>query len=91
MAQELHNHLHPVFSTGRRGSEMVKSKFLIMVGLYVILAILAVFNFNLYHHFSVGWSKTINEAMQGATNENVGTTTIKAPQEFQESLSDCNE
>lgn len=87
----MNNHLNPVFLTGGRWSEMVKSKFLIMVALYVILAILAVFNFNHYHHISVGWSKTINETMERETNEIVETTTTKAPQEFQESLSDCNE
>jgi len=70
---------------------MVRSKFLIMVALYAILAIIVGFNFNLYRHVSVGWSKTINETMEGETSEYVETTTAKAPQVFQELLSDCSE
>jgi hypothetical protein len=71
---------------------MARSKFLIMVALYAILAILIVYNFNLYHHLSVGWTKTVNEeTMEGEGSEYVETTTAKAPQELRESLSDCDE
>jgi hypothetical protein len=92
MAQELNNHLHRVFAAAGRWNEMVRSKLLIMIALYAILAIIIVFNFNFYHHLSVGWSKTVNEEiMEGKTSEYVETTTAKALQEFMESLPDTND
>jgi hypothetical protein len=91
MAQELSNYLVHFFLTGGRWSEMVKSKFLIMIALYAILAMIVGFNFNLYHRISVGWTQTINETMERDANENVEATMPKPPQEPPESLSDSNE
>lgn len=64
---------------------MVKSKFFIMVTLYVILAIIVLFNFNLYHRIGVGWGKAISKAAAEEMTEDMENTTVDVPQESQES------
>jgi len=61
-----------------------------MVALYVILSILVLFNFNLYHHLSVGWGKRINESVAEEMNENAEIAIVSVPQELHESSSDHN-
>jgi hypothetical protein len=66
---------------------MVKGKFLIMVTLYVILTILVLFNFNLYHRIGVNWGKAISKAAAEELNENTESASIDIAQESHESLS----
>jgi hypothetical protein len=69
---------------------MVKWKFLLMVALYIILGVIAYFNFG-FHHLMVerfGGKSTMNEITIKKLEENIYNTQTEVPQEFHDSLPD---
>ena len=69
---------------------MVKWKFLLMVALYIILAVIAYFNFG-FRHLMVerfGGNSKMNEMTIKKLEENISNTQIEVPQELHDSLPD---
>ncbi|MGA2315464.1 MAG: hypothetical protein ABSG71_03695 [Thermodesulfobacteriota bacterium] len=69
---------------------MVKWKFLLMVALYIILGVIAFFNFG-FHHLMVerfGGKSTMNEMTIKKLEESISNTQTEVPQELHDSLLD---
>jgi hypothetical protein len=69
---------------------MVKWKFLLMVALYIILGVIAYFNFG-FRHVMVerfGGKSTMNEMTIKKLEESISNTQTEVPQELHDSLPD---